>query len=100
MTISVERRDLLNRTKERRTLQPGEALLFQPGSLINPEVHIHALSDDVIEVRTERLGQRAGELEVATQILEGNRINRSRRTFSYLGGIKVLWRPTPEKPQV
>ena len=92
MTIEYERTDLLLRTIEKGVLNAGQAILVSPGSFIRPEVHVHALSDDEIELRVERPGDRRGEIEVFPLILFREEINRSRLTSSYLGGIRVSWK--------
>ncbi len=87
-------RDLLNRTRKKKVLKPGQAVLIESGSLVRPEIHIHALSEDQVEVRIERPGDRPGEIEVTPQVLTREEINKSRHTYRYLTGVNVSWRPS------
>lgn len=96
MTIEFEQKNLLNKVIKRGTLEPGQAICVGTAPFMT-STHIHALSLEEIEVRIEKPGEKPHLPEVTSVVLIQDEINRSRHTRSYLGGINVVWKPTPQE---
>ncbi len=89
MTIEMEKRDLLNRTKRKQVLNPGNCIEIEGQSLIRPTVHIQVVSEDEVHVFRS-----FGNEMYPPQSLVREDINTSRDTYRYLSGIKISWKPS------
>ena len=96
MTIEFEQKNLLNKVIKRGILEPGKVICVGTAPFMTA-THIHALSPEEIEVRIERPGEKPHVPEVSSLVLAKDEINRSRHTRSLLGGINVVWKPTPQE---
>lgn len=96
MTIEFEQKNILNKVVNKGTLEPGKVICVGSAHFMTA-THIHAISSEEIEVRIERPGEKPHIPEVRSVVLTKDQINRSKYTRSLLGGVNVLWKPTPQK---